>query len=262
MTRKKGAAEAPLFFLDIFLRKKVTPLRPIQLSPRLQAVAGCVPPGARFVDVGTDHAYLPAYLLQQGVIDHAVASDLRQGPLERARETARRYGLGERISFRLCDGLSGVSPEEAQAVAIAGMGGETIIAILAAAPWTRLGERRLILQPMSTLPELRAWLQGHGYAIRRELLRQEGHTIYTILDVMPGEMPPLSPAECWAGRQETGRGDPLRSALLEHLQKRVERALGGIAHSDRPEDVPWRRELEEVLTGVKAMRKELEACTP
>ena len=235
-------------------------LRLIQLSPRLQAVAECVPPGARFVDVGTDHAYLPAYLLQRGVIARAVVSDLRKGPLDRARETARRCGLSEVISFRLCNGLAGIAPDEAQVVAIAGMGGETIIDILAAAPWIRTGEHRLLLQPISTLPELRAWLQSHGYAIRRELLRQEGHTIYTILDVTPGEMPPLTPAECWAGRQETGRGDPLRPALLEQLRRRVERALTGIAHSDKPEDVPWRQELEAVRTGVAAMQKELEAC--
>lgn len=232
----------------------------IELSPRLQAVAGCVPPGVRFADVGTDHAYLPAYLLQQGVIDHAIASDLRRGPLDRARQTAQRYGLTGRISFRLCSGLDGISPEEVEVIAIAGMGGETISAILAAAPWTRLGEYRLLLQPMSALPELRAWLQGHGYKVERELLRQEGRTIYTVLDVVPGEEGPLTPAECWAGRQENGRDDPLRPALLEGLRRRVERALEGISHSTRPEDVPWREELSAVREGVITMQKELESC--
>ena len=124
-------------------------MRPIELTPRLQAVAGLVPRGARLADVGTDHAYLPASLLQQGVIDTAVAADLRPGPLDRARATAERYGLTEQISFRLCDGLSGILPEEADTVVIAGMGGETIAAILSAAPWVREEGKRLILQPMS-----------------------------------------------------------------------------------------------------------------
>lgn len=232
----------------------------IELSPRLLAVAGCVPPGVRFADVGTDHAYLPAYLLQRGVIDRAIASDLRRGPLDRARQTADRCGLTERISFRLCSGLDGISPEEVEVIAIAGMGGETITAILAAAPWTRLGDYRLLLQPMSALPELRAWLQKHGYKVERELLRQEGRTIYTVLDVVPGEEPPLTPAECWAGRQEHGRDDPLRPALLEGLRRRVERALEGISHSSRPEDVPWREELSAVREGLITMQKELEVC--
>lgn len=232
----------------------------IELSPRLLAVAGCVPPGVRFADVGTDHAYLPAYLLQRGVIDRAIASDLRRGPLDRARQTADRCGLTERISFRLCSGLDGISPEEVEVIAIAGMGGETITAILAAAPWTRLGNYRLLLQPMSALPELRAWLQKHGYKVERELLRQEGRTIYTVLDVVPGEERPLTPAECWAGRQEHGRDDPLRPALLEGLRRRVERALEGISHSSRPEDVPWREELSAVREGLITMQKELEVC--
>ena len=86
----------------------------MELSPRLRSVAGLVPPGARFADVGTDHAYLPVWLLQQGIIEHALVSDLRPGPLDRARSTAARYGLAERMEFRLCDGLSGIAPAEAR----------------------------------------------------------------------------------------------------------------------------------------------------
>lgn len=233
-------------------------MRPIELSPRLRAVADLVPAGTKFVDVGTDHAYLPVYLIQQGVLDRAVVSDLRSGPLDRARQTAAHYGLTERLSFRLCDGLDRVAPEEGETIAIAGMGGETIAAILNAAPWTKLGKRRLILQPMSALPDLRGWLEGAGYAIVREVLCQEGKNLYTVLLAEPGTMPPLTPAERWVGRQETGRGDPLRPALLERQRRRVTRALEGIAHSTRPEDIPWRAELQAVLTGLEAMEKELE----
>ena len=101
-------------------------MRNMELSPRLRSVAELVPQGAGFADVGTDHAYLPVWLLQRGVIRRAVASDLRRGPLERARLTAEKYGLTDRMDFRLCDGLSGIRPEEADTVAIAGMGGETV----------------------------------------------------------------------------------------------------------------------------------------
>lgn len=233
-------------------------MKAIELSPRLQTVAELVPPGTRFADVGTDHAYLPAALIQRGTISSAVASDLRKGPLDRARQTAERWGVTDRMSFRLCNGLERVRPEEAETIAIAGMGGETISAILGAAPWTKLGGRRLLLQPMSALPELRAWLQRAGYRIERERLCKEGHTIYTVIQASAGEMAPLTPAECWAGRQETGREDPLRPALLDHLLHRVERALSGISHSARPEDIPWRTELEAVRTGLITMQRELE----
>ena len=98
----------------------------MELSPRLRSVAELVPHGAHFADVGTDHAYLPVWLILHGVIDKAIASDLRPGPLERARETAEKYSVADRIDFRLCDGLTGLRSEEANAIAIAGMGGETI----------------------------------------------------------------------------------------------------------------------------------------
>ncbi len=88
--------------------------------------------------------------------------------------TAEKYGLTGRMDFRLCDGLSGIQPDEVNTIAIAGMGGETIAAILAAAPWTWERECLLLLQPMSAQPFLRRWLQAHGYTIRRELLSREG----------------------------------------------------------------------------------------
>ena len=93
----------------------------LTLTPRLAAVARLVHQAAHLADVGTDHAYLPVRLLLDGRIEYAIAADLREGPLSRARETAARYGVEGRISFRLCDGLSGVGREEADTVAIAGM---------------------------------------------------------------------------------------------------------------------------------------------
>ena len=96
----------------------------MELTPRLRAIAEQVPQGARLADIGTDHGYLPVWLLLSGQIDRAIAADLREGPLKRAKETAARFGMGDRVDFRLCDGLSGIRPEEVDAAAIAGMGGE------------------------------------------------------------------------------------------------------------------------------------------
>lgn len=234
-------------------------MRPFTLSARLGTVAAMVPEGARFADVGTDHAYLPVWLLLQGVITSAIATDLRPGPLERARQTAQRYQMTQKMSFRLGDGLDCLQPDEVDTIAIAGMGGETIAGILAAAPWTRLGWYRLLLQPMSALDDLRRWLAGHGYCIERERLCLDGGTRYTILSAVPGEMAPLTPAECWAGRQEPGMSDPLRGALLDDLIHRARRALDGIRQSVRPEDAPRRVELEQVYQGLSEMKKEWDA---
>ena len=110
-------------------------------------MAAQVPQGARLADVGTDHAYLPVWLLLAGRIVGAVATDVNQGPLQRGQETAQRYGVAHRMDFRRCDGLAALSPGEVDTVVIAGMGGDLMVHILSAAPWTR--DVKLILQPMS-----------------------------------------------------------------------------------------------------------------
>lgn len=230
-------------------------MRGPELSPRLSMVGELVPVGARLADVGTDHAYLPAALILEGKIPWAVAADLRRGPLDRARTTVREYGLTGKAAFRLCDGLTGIRPDEVDAVAVAGMGGETIAAILSAAPWVRERDLPLILQPMSSFPDLRGWLQSNGFTIAEERLAREGDTLYTALLVRAGEMGPLSPAELWAGRNNR---DPLRGAWLDMWIARVRRALEGMAQA-RGEGVSVRKhELEEVLSGLIDMKEEWE----
>lgn len=227
----------------------------MELSSRLEMVAGLVPPGARLADIGTDHAYLPAALVQAGRIPSAIAADLRQGPLARAKETVVRAGLTGKIFFRLCDGLSGIRPGEVDAVAIAGMGGETIAAILAAAPWTRERDVPLVLQPMSSMSDLRLWLAGHGCRILEERLCREGNTLYTAWAVRAGEMDPMTPAELWAGRNQNA---PLRGEWLDRWLSRTRRALDGMALARGDGPPTRRRELEEVYDGLLAMKKEWE----
>ena len=102
-----------------------------KLPPRLAAIAALVPDGARLADVGTDHALLPIRLLLDGKIQSAVATDIRPGPLSRAKENAYAAGVQD-LSCVLCDGLTDVSPDSVDTVVIAGMGGENIAAILRA----------------------------------------------------------------------------------------------------------------------------------
>lgn len=227
----------------------------IELTPRLRTVADLVPEGARLVDVGTDHAYLPAALLLEGKIPGAVAADLREGPLNRARQTAAEYGLGDKIAFRLCDGLVGIQKQEAEAVAIAGMGGETIADILAAAPWVREQNVPLILQPMSSMTDLRIWLESNGFAIQEERLAREGDTLYVILSVRAGEMDKLSPAQLWAGKNSP---DPLRGQWLDLWLGKVQRTLDGLSRSSKEDAARRMKELTRVREGLLEMKKEWE----
>ena len=228
----------------------------MELTPRLQAIAEQVAQGARLADVGTDHGYLPVWLLREGRIDSAIATDLREGPLNRSRETAQRFGVEAQVSFRLCDGLSAIRPEEADTVVIAGMGGETIISILEAAAWTKEGTL-LLLQPMTKFAELRLWVQKHGYQITEERIACEGERLYSILTVRGGKMPPMSPAELWAGRHNRS---PLRQKYLAQVRRKAEKALQGQEAAQAPD--PGRiEELNRVLSGLTEMEKELETMT-
>ena len=231
-------------------------MRILELSPRLRSVADLVPQGARLADIGTDHAYLPAWLLLQEIIPWAIAADLREGPLERARLTAEKYGLESRMSFRLCNGLAGISGKEVDAVVIAGMGGETIAEILSAAPWVREEGKVLLLQPMSAQPALRCWLQHNGYVIQRELLSQEGETLYTAFQVRAGAMALLTPGDQWAGRQQEGECNPLRGIYLNRLIAQTERALEGLRRSTRDTDRGRLVEMEQVYQGLLHLREE------
>lgn len=221
------------------------------LTPRLRTVAALVPAGARLADVGTDHAYLPAYLIATGQIPSAIATDIRSGPLGRARATVEYYGLQEQLQLRLCDGLAAVGADEVEAVTVAGMGGETILTILEQSPWAF--DKVCVLQPMSAVEELRAGLDRLGVPISREVLSLERDTLYVTLLLerkAARAQGALTPAEIYVGSPETHTGDPLWPEYLSQSRRRAARALEGLGKSARPEDAKRRAYFEEILNGL------------
>ncbi len=197
----------------------------LRLQPRLQCIAECVPRGARLADVGTDHGYLPVWLLQNGRISHAVASDINAGPLDHARRTAAEHGVSDKMDFRLCAGLDGVRRDEADTVVIAGMGGETIIGILRDAAWDWSGVT-LLLQPMTRVELLRPWLAEHGFCIAAERLVRDKGTIYAVLTVEAGGSATLTGADAWCGAGPTR--DPLYGEYARVRAEKLERAANGL----------------------------------
>ncbi len=203
----------------------------LRLQPRLQCLADCVPQGTRLADVGTDHGYLPVWLLQNGRIASAIASDINAEPLEHARRTAAEYGVT--LDLRLCPGLDAVAPNEADTVAIAGMGGETIIAILQAAGWDWRG-KTLLLQPMTKAELLRRYLTEHGFRIASERLVLDKGTIYPVLTVEAGKSAPLTNAEAWCG---VGlKHDPLYGDYARDRVRKLERAAAGLRKAKTPDN--------------------------
>ena len=140
----------------------------MRLSPRLTMVAELVRDGVTVADIGTDHAYLPAYLVATGKCPSAVASDLREGPLMNAMLNIASCGLGTKIRMCLSDGLDRISPDDAEDFIFAGMGGTLIVDILSRADWIRDESKRFIFQPMSHAEQVRAYLLQQGFRILTE----------------------------------------------------------------------------------------------
>lgn len=150
--------------------------------------ASLVTPGFRLADVGTDHGYIPIALVQEGVIPQALAMDVNPGPLERAREHVREFGLESQIHTRLSDGVQALRPGEADTVLIAGMGGALTIRILEEGKVPLKTVKELILQPQSEIGQVRRYLEQAGYRIMKEDMVWEDGKYYTVMKAESGAM--------------------------------------------------------------------------
>lgn len=154
----------------------------IKLDERLLACAQFVRENAKLADIGTDHAYLPVFLLKQGKICSALGCDINEKPLLRAKATVEAYGAYDKVELRLCDGLSGIEKAEFSDLVIAGMGGELIIKILSDCTYIKNEKYNLILQPMTKAYELRRWLTQNGFLIKDEKSAESNGKIYTVIN--------------------------------------------------------------------------------
>ena len=167
----------------------------IPISDRLLSCCRFVKPGDRVADIGCDHGYLGIYLLKNNIAKSVIAADINEGPLNAAVFNSEKYGVRDRIQFFLSDGVKNI-PREFDTLVCAGMGGDTMISILEAAPWLKGGSYRLILQCQSKRPELRKYLSQTGWFIREESVLKDGKFLYTVMEViwLPGLE--LTPGGC------------------------------------------------------------------
>lgn len=211
----------------------------VPISDRLLVCAGFVHPGDRVADIGCDHGYLGIHLLLSGVASFMIEGDINEGPLDAARRNALKFGVRDKMSFHLSDGLLNV-PQNFDCMVCAGMGADTMVSILEAAPWLKSSQYRLILQCQSKTPMLRSYLSENGWRIAEETVLRDGRFLYTVMEVWwQPEYPRLTEAECY-----------FPPALLENPSKEVpayyQWVLGGLrisaAHS--AEKQPILAELE------------------
>ena len=218
----------------------------LPLSSRLQVCAGFVARGDRVADIGCDHGYLSIYLLKNGIARSVIASDINEGPLHSAMRNARKFGVHENISFYLSDGARNI-PRDFDTMVCAGMGADTMISILEAAPWLRDTKYRLVLQCQSKTPMLRRYLSETGFRIYEETVLRDGRFLYTVMEASwRPEYPKLTPGEWY-----------FPPALLENPSYDVPDyyrwVVGGLEVSTAHQDDP---EKKQALTELKALAED------
>ena len=155
----------------------------VKISDRLKTAASLVSEGVVLADVGTDHGYVPIYLLEQKKIRCAIAMDINKGPLERAKEHIHLYGMDAYIQTRLSDGVAALQMGEADSILVAGMGGGLVMHILEEGKAVCQAADELILQPQSELSGVRDYLAKNGYMIDAERMVFEDGKYYPMMRV-------------------------------------------------------------------------------
>lgn len=217
----------------------------MKLTERLSAAASLVDGGGSLADVGTDHAYLPAYLCLNGKIRFAIASDIGEGPLLNAEKTVKEYGLSDKIQLRLSDGLQNIKENEADEIVIAGMGGILISEILTAARWVRRKGMHLVLQPMTHPEDVRRYLYENGFVIEKELCVREGRRVYICISAYwenKKENPPTG--RLYFGRLINEKGDA--EIYVQKQYDRIKKRADALrASASNPEEEEMLRQVLE-----------------
>ena len=224
----------------------------VKLSNRLLAVASFVTDGNVLADVGTDHGYIPIYLMQEQRIPRAIAMDINAGPLQRAKEHITRYGLDNYIETRLSDGVAALTPGEVDTVLVAGMGGGLVMHILEAGKEVCRQAKELILQPQSELERVRAYLWSNGYVILEEDMVLEDEKFYPMMRVVYQNAVDAECAEnllfCRYGKHLLEQKHAVLKEYLMREEKMYAGIMGNLSQSVSSEKTKERiGEVEEVL---------------
>ncbi|NLZ38025.1 MAG: SAM-dependent methyltransferase [Firmicutes bacterium] len=220
----------------------------MKLTPRLQAIAELIPPGSVVADIGTDHAYLPIYLLLEQISQHAVASDINPGPLKQAQETIAAFNCHQRIDLRLGDGLDVLTDnDDVDTVVIAGLGGRTIASLLDKGRNKLARIKRVILQPMNEAGYLRLYLANNGFAIVHESLVSEGKYLYEIILAKPGLETEQDPFRLSIGPRLLEKKPPLLPRLLKEKIRKLRTVYHSLQRAKKEDLTEKIREVEYQL---------------
>ena len=216
----------------------------IPLSKRLLACCEYVTPGSRVADIGCDHGYTGIYLLWHDLANSVIAADINELPLQSAVKNAEKFQVRDRISFYLSNGVQNV-PRDFDTMICSGMGADTMISILEAAPWLKQEHYKLILQCQSKIPMLRDFLSNNGWHIQREKALRDGRFLYTVMEIYydPAQ-PPLTPGQIYFSPALYCEPSPYSKEYYDDVVFRLRRAIQGRGENADPTMILALKELE------------------
>jgi len=226
----------------------------MKLTSRLQVIADLVEKGSIVGDVGSDHGYLPIYLVEEGTCASAIATDINAGPTENARQAVREAGLTDKIDVRHGGGLIPYEVGEVDTVVIAGMGGLLIRDIMLERPEMTASVDTFILQPMVAQDELRKWLCENNFEIIEERLALEVRRMYEIIVVKHGKMTIEDPLAFELGVKLIKSEDPLSKVFLDKKIKKTSEIIKGLEASKSEDSKSRLPELRAKLVRMEAIR--------
>ena len=224
----------------------------IKLSKRLSTAASYVRSGAFVADIGTDHAFLPIYLVLSGKVDKALASDVNVGPIQTAKENIAKYGLTDRVFTEIANGLEGIESYCPTDIVICGMGGELIARILDNSSYVKNSGVRLILQPMTSVYELREYLSNGFSTIAENIVCEDGKIYQIICAEYDGEKHTYTKAELELGGLNIKSGSAEFIELLNSTIAKKQKRLNGLRQGGYDT-----REIQEELNELEKIKNDL-----
>ncbi len=207
------------------------------LSKRLAGVVSYVTKGGKVADIGCDHAFTSIYLIQSGIAETVLATDVNEGPLVIADKNIRMAGLSSQIEVRKSDGLSNISLiDNIDTILISGMGGYLTIDILSSNKSVRDNAKELILQPQSDIHNVRHYLHDNGFIILDEMMVYEDGKYYNIIKAVKGSQSYDSEFEYLYGKALTDKHDKIFTEYLKNIYTTNARIILALTGNEKQRD--------------------------
>ena len=225
----------------------------MKLSDRLQAVADSVTANLIVADIGTDHGYVPIYLLLNGICEKAFAMDINEGPILRAKEHIIENGLESKIETRISNGFEKLKPKEAECGIIAGMGGELMVTILREGLKTVKCLKELVLSPHSEIMLVRRYLHEIGFRIINEKMLIDDGKFYTVIKAVPGKDKDYSETEYKFGAILIEERNEILREYLQKEKNKINTIISGLEKSNTDNSKKRAGELKQELDSIEKL---------